>query len=95
MWVWLNLTYSTDKIYSMNWRTREIFFVFLFCFLVSGIQMGSGEEHRLDAHKKLLIGLIISSSSLGIIILICFGFWMYCRKKAPKPIKIPGNFIIL
>ncbi|CAF2280458.1 hypothetical protein HID58_015538 [Brassica napus] len=54
-----------------------------------GIQMGSGEEHRLDAHKKLLIGLIISSSSLGIIILICFGFWMYCRKKAPKPIKIP------
>ncbi|WZY89720.1 probable receptor-like protein kinase At1g80640 isoform X2 [Brassica napus] len=51
--------------------------------------MGSGEEHRLDAHKKLLIGLIISSSSLGIIILICFGFWMYCRKKAPKPIKIP------
>ena len=57
--------------------------------------MGSGEEHRLDAHKKLLIGLIISSSSLGIVILICFGFWMYCRKKAPKPIKIPGNFIIL
>ncbi|KAH0886175.1 hypothetical protein HID58_062271 [Brassica napus] len=54
-----------------------------------GIQMGSGEEHRLDAHKKLLIGLIISSSSLGIVILICFGFWMYCRKKAPKPIKIP------
>ncbi|XP_013633904.1 probable receptor-like protein kinase At1g80640 isoform X2 [Brassica napus] len=51
--------------------------------------MGSGEEHRLDAHKKLLIGLIISSSSLGIVILICFGFWMYCRKKAPKPIKIP------
>ncbi|CAN6832867.1 unnamed protein product [Brassica oleracea] len=54
-----------------------------------GIQMGSGEEHRLDAHKKLLIGLIISSSSLGIVILICFGFWMYCRKKAPKPNKIP------
>ncbi|CAN6841695.1 unnamed protein product [Brassica oleracea] len=54
-----------------------------------GIQMGSGEEHRLDAHKKLLIGLMISSSSLGIVILICFGFWMYCRKKAPKPIKIP------
>ncbi|XP_056865615.1 probable receptor-like protein kinase At1g80640 isoform X2 [Raphanus sativus] len=50
--------------------------------------MGSDQEHRLDAHKKLLIGLIISSSSLGIIILICFGFWIYCRKKAPKPIKI-------
>nr|VDD13250.1 unnamed protein product [Brassica oleracea] len=63
-----------------------------------GIQMGSGEEHRLDAHKKLLIGLMISSSSLGIVILICFGFWMYCRKKAPKPIKIPVdslNLVIL
>ncbi|KAJ4902981.1 Protein kinase superfamily protein [Raphanus sativus] len=53
-----------------------------------GVLMGSDQEHRLDAHKKLLIGLIISSSSLGIIILICFGFWIYCRKKAPKPIKI-------
>ncbi|KAL0741122.1 hypothetical protein Bca4012_082635 [Brassica carinata] len=53
-----------------------------------GILMGSGQEHRLDAHKKLLIGVIISSSSLGIIILICFGFWIYCRKKASKPIKI-------
>ncbi|KAJ0260283.1 Protein kinase superfamily protein [Hirschfeldia incana] len=53
-----------------------------------GIEMGSGQEHRLDAHKKLLIGLIISSSSLGVIILICFGFWIFCHKKAPKPIKI-------
>ncbi|KAG2242121.1 hypothetical protein Bca52824_096034 [Brassica carinata] len=57
-----------------------------------GILMGSGQEHRLDAHKKLLIGVIISSSSLGIIILICFGFWIYCRKKASKPIKISGGF---
>ncbi|ESQ46582.1 hypothetical protein EUTSA_v10000655mg [Eutrema salsugineum] len=52
-----------------------------------GIQMGSGEEHRLNAHKKLLIGLIISSSSLGLIILFCFGFWVYRRKKSPKSIK--------
>uniref|UniRef100_A0A1J3H663 Putative receptor-like protein kinase n=1 Tax=Noccaea caerulescens TaxID=107243 RepID=A0A1J3H663_NOCCA len=53
-----------------------------------GIKMGSGEEHRLDAHKKLLIGLIISASSLGVIILFCLGFWFcYRRKKSPNSIK--------
>ncbi|KAL1215144.1 putative receptor-like protein kinase [Cardamine amara subsp. amara] len=52
-----------------------------------GIQMGSGEEHRFNAHKKLLIGLIISSSSLGLIILFCFGFWVYKRNQCSKSIN--------
>lgn len=90
-WVWIQL----NTFHKWNLVNELIDEPNIFCFLVSGILMGSGQEHRLDAHKKLLIGLIISSSSLGIIILICFGFWIYCRKKAPKPIKISGNFIIL
>ncbi|CAH2061061.1 unnamed protein product [Thlaspi arvense] len=52
-----------------------------------GIQMGSGGEHRFNAHKKLLIGLIISSSCLGFIILFSLGLWVYCRKKSPNSIK--------
>ncbi|CAD5319456.1 unnamed protein product [Arabidopsis thaliana] len=49
--------------------------------------MGSGEEDRFDAHKKLLIGLIISFSSLGLIILFCFGFWVYRKNQSPKSIN--------
>ncbi|CAH2077296.1 unnamed protein product, partial [Thlaspi arvense] len=53
-----------------------------------GIQMGRGQEHKLDAHKKLLIALIISSSSLGLIILCCLCFWIYhLSKKSPKTTK--------
>jgi hypothetical protein len=57
------------------------------------IQMGSGEEDRFDAHKKLLIGLIISFSSLGLIILFCFGFWVYRKNQSPKSINNSGTFI--
>ncbi|ESQ53980.1 hypothetical protein EUTSA_v100253981mg, partial [Eutrema salsugineum] len=52
-----------------------------------GIQMGRGQEHKLDAHKKLLIALIISSSSLGLVILFCLCFWVYRSKKSPKTTK--------
>jgi len=55
--------------------------------------MGSGEEDRFDAHKKLLIGLIISFSSLGLIILFCFGFWVYRKNQSPKSINNSGTFI--
>ncbi|VVB08978.1 unnamed protein product [Arabis nemorensis] len=46
--------------------------------------MGNGEEHKLEAHKKLLICLVISSSSLGLILLFCLAFWVYRRKKSPN-----------
>ncbi|KAG7545419.1 Protein kinase-like domain superfamily [Arabidopsis suecica] len=46
--------------------------------------MGKGQEHKLDAHKKLLIALIITSSSLGLILLSCLCFWVYWSKKSPK-----------
>ncbi|VVB10731.1 unnamed protein product [Arabis nemorensis] len=49
--------------------------------------MGIGKEHKLDAHKKLLIGLIISFSSLGLIILCCLCFWFYRSKKSLKTTK--------
>ncbi|EOA27151.1 hypothetical protein CARUB_v10023249mg [Capsella rubella] len=52
-----------------------------------GIQMGSGEEDMLDAHKKLLIGLIISFSSLVLIILFCLGFWFYRKNQSLKSIN--------
>ncbi|KAL1210386.1 putative receptor-like protein kinase [Cardamine amara subsp. amara] len=52
-----------------------------------GIQMGRGQEHKLDTHKKLLIALIITSSSLGLIILSCLCFWVYRSKQSPKNTK--------
>ncbi|KAG2245276.1 hypothetical protein Bca52824_092876 [Brassica carinata] len=48
-----------------------------------GIQMGRGQEHN-----KLLIALIISSSSLGLIVLCCLCFWVvYRSKQSPKTTK--------
>ncbi|XP_023633739.1 probable receptor-like protein kinase At1g80640 isoform X3 [Capsella rubella] len=52
-----------------------------------GIQMGRGQEHKLDAHKKLFISLIITSSSLGFILLCCLCFWIYRSKKSLKTTK--------
>jgi hypothetical protein len=52
-----------------------------------GIHMGKGQEHKLDAHKKLLIALIITSSSLGLILVSCLCFWVYWSKKSPKNTK--------
>ncbi|CAN8284236.1 unnamed protein product [Cochlearia groenlandica] len=50
--------------------------------------MGNGEEHKLlHEHKKLLIGLIITSSSLVFTIIICLVFWFYKRNKSPKSNK--------
>lgn len=60
-------------------------------FLISGIHMGKGQEHKLDAHKKLLIALIITSSSLGLILVSCLCFWVYWSKKSPKNTKNSGN----
>jgi hypothetical protein len=56
-----------------------------------GIHMGKGQEHKLDAHKKLLIALIITSSSLGLILVSCLCFWVYWSKKSPKNTKNSGN----
>lgn len=53
--------------------------------------MGKGQEHKLDAHKKLLIALIITSSSLGLILLFCLCFWVYWSKKSPENNKNSGN----
>ncbi|KAF8110886.1 hypothetical protein N665_0078s0076 [Sinapis alba] len=48
-----------------------------------GIQMGRGQEHN-----KLLIALIISSSSLGLIVLCCLCVWVVYRSKpSPKSTK--------
>ncbi|XP_010437970.1 PREDICTED: probable receptor-like protein kinase At1g80640 [Camelina sativa] len=52
-----------------------------------GIQMGRGQEHKLDAHKKLLISLIVTSASLGLILLCCLCFWVCRSKKSPKTTK--------
>lgn len=96
--VWFRIS----RIILNSWKFRALMEsnqwideVKILCLSVLGVKMGSGEEHRLDAHKKLLIGLIISSSSLGVIILFCLGFWFcYRRKKSPNSIKNSGNFII-
>lgn len=48
--------------------------------------MGRGEEH-----KKLLIGLIVISSSLGLIILSCLCFCVYRSKQSPKTTKQSGK----
>lgn len=54
--------------------------------------MGSGgEEDIFDVHKKLLIVLIISFSSLGIVVLFCLGFWVYRKNQSPKSINNSGN----
>ncbi|CAH8328283.1 unnamed protein product [Eruca vesicaria subsp. sativa] len=48
-----------------------------------GIKMGRGQEHN-----KLLIALIISSSSLGLIVLCCLCFWaVYRSNQSPKTTK--------
>lgn len=57
--------------------------------------MGSDEESRFDVHKKLLIGLIISFSSLGLIILFCLGFWVYRKNQSPKSINNSGTFTVM
>ncbi|KAF8110885.1 hypothetical protein N665_0078s0076 [Sinapis alba] len=52
-----------------------------------GIQMGRGQEHN-----KLLIALIISSSSLGLIVLCCLCVWVVYRSKpSPKSTKNSGR----
>ncbi|KAH0940925.1 hypothetical protein HID58_000562 [Brassica napus] len=48
-----------------------------------GIQMSRGQ-----VHNKLIIALIISSSSLGLIVFCCLCFWaVYRSKQFPKPTK--------
>ncbi|XP_019058691.1 PREDICTED: probable receptor-like protein kinase At1g80640 isoform X2 [Tarenaya hassleriana] len=52
-----------------------------------GQEVGRGHGHKLDAHKRLLIGLIISSSSLAVVVLWCLCFWIYRWKQSLKTTK--------